>query len=74
MKKFVVAYFNSFDGELKQTIISAEAAYFAALQVLGITPDTEYYIETITRYPTLESLENDYCPNTDSFISVIEIC
>lgn len=67
MNKYIVAYISFFDNELKQTPITADSPFEAALQYLKVH-------ENITDFevPDLESLVH-WCFDCDSTIQVIEI-
>jgi hypothetical protein len=68
---YIVAYLSLFDGKLKQQAVEAESAYDAAIKLLEIG-----YLELSEfrkSYPTLHTIINDYCPNTDSYLSVYSL-
>lgn len=72
MKKYVVAYINFFDNELKMSIIEAENEVDACKQYLKIKEFNENN-DWINNLPNnLENLRDEIF-NTDSQINAIEI-
>jgi hypothetical protein len=71
---YIVAYLSLFDGELTQTVVDADSPYSAAVKVLGFDKlAADEMAEILERYSTLDSLLDDYCPNTDSYMSIYSL-
>jgi hypothetical protein len=66
MNKYVVAYFNSYDGELKQEIVHANSKLEAGLSYLGYEDEDKEGINNI------DNLYERIC-NLDCMLNVLEI-
>lgn len=73
MNKYAVAYFSLMNGELIHKLVIGESVYDVAITVLtcGVPPEEQLPLRN--SYPTYESLQEEYLPAVEDWLSVIQI-
>lgn len=72
MYKYVVAFLNLNDGELKQTLVSADTKLLSYKAVLDVEFGKDYWREYVSDTATTDDVE-EMVFNSDCYISALKI-
>ena len=72
MYKYVVAFINLGDGELKQTLVSADTKLLAYKTTLDVEFGKDYWREYVSDTATTDDVE-EMVFNSDCYISALKI-
>lgn len=70
MKKFALAHFSQFNGHLTLLFVEAESPYDAAVAYLAPGDAAKEFKED---HPTYVSIQEDYLPNVDDYLSILPV-